>query len=513
MRKTKVNSLIAAIDIGSNYLRMSIAEIDEMGDFIILEEVVKQTNIGRDSFSFGRIKVQTIHDTCNDLKGFTSLMKDYNVKIYEAVATSGIREAENKQYILEQIRLRTGIKVKCSNEAEERFLLLKGMKKVFSKMDVDFSKNIMVLNITSGAVEASIYNEKILQFTESMKLGSLRISEVLSELQSKTLEFPRLMEEYIESKIYLPKLNIKKLKVDYFVVVGGEFSTVTSILKKSSRDRDLNIIKREDFIKLYEDIKKMSSDQISFNYDIHKRRVNLFISTVLLSDSFLKLTEAKEIYTPEVTFRQGILKDIYDNLIYGNKEELDKEDIISSVWHLGEKYKIDKKHAKYVLQVALNIFDKTAKFHKLGERERLYLEISSILHDVGTFVNYVDHEVHSHDIIKSTSIIGLSDNELNIIANIVRYHENEDIRLESDQNYYMLREKDRMTVSILTAMLKLSEALDSSHLQKIEDLKITVSADAIYFGLTAREDILLEEWNFNNNAYFFEEVMGIKAII
>lgn len=513
MRKTKVNNLIAAIDIGSNYLRMTISEIDKIGDFVILEEVVKQTNIGKDSFSFGRVKVQTIHDVCNDLKGFTSLMKDYNVRVYEAVATSGIREADNKQYIIEQIRIRTGIKVRCLNEAEERFLLLKGMKKEFLKMDIDFSQNIMVLNITSGAVEASIYKNKVLQFTESMKLGSLRISEMLADFQNKTLEFPRLMEEYIESKIYLPKMNIRKIKVDYLVVVGGEFSTVTNILKKSINDKEIDLINRADFVKLYEEIKKMSGDQISFNYNVHKRKVYLFLSTILLTDSFLNLTEAKEIYSPEVTFRQGILKDIYDNLINENNEGFDKEDIISSVWNLGDKYKIDKKHARYVLGTALNIFDKTEKLHKLGRRERLYLEISSILHDVGTFVNYINHEVHSYEIIKNTSIIGLSDNELNIIANIIRYHEDENISLEKDPNYYVLSEKDRMTVSILAAILKLSEALDSSHLQKIEDLKISVTSDAIYFSLVAKEDILLEEWNFKNSAYFFEEVIGIKAII
>ncbi|MDT8717223.1 HD domain-containing protein [Clostridium sp. 19966] len=513
MAKAKINNPVASIDIGSNYLRMTIAEVNEDGDFNILEDVSKQTNIGKDTFSFGRIKVETIHDICDNLKGFGALMRDYHVKSYKAIATSGIREAENKQYILEQIRLRTGIVVKCLNIAEERFFVLKGMKNTFSKIDIDFSKNVLVINITSGAIEASIYKQGQLKFTENIKIGSLRLPEILSELQNKSLNFPGLMEEYIESKIYLAKLNIENLNVSHFVAIGGELSTIIDIMERKAKSNEkFACIKRKNFISLYDDIRKMSQEQIEFDYDIPRKRANLVLSTVLLLQCFLKLTEAKEIYTPEITLRHGILKDISDNMVVG-KHETDISDIISSVWHIGEKYKIDENHASYVEKIALHIFDETNKLHKLGHRERLYLQIASILHDVGAFINTTNHAEHSYNIIKTTDIIGFSDNELNIIANIARYHGDEDIRPEADENYYMLSEADRMTVSKLTAILKLSEALDVSHLQKIEALKVTVNSEAIYFNVEANEDILLEEWNFNNNAYFFEEVMGIKPII
>lgn len=510
MVKGKISNPVASIDIGSNYLRMTIAEVNENGDFNILEDVSKQTSIGKDTFSFGRIKVETIHDICDSLKGFAALMKDYHVKIYKAVATSGIREAENKQYILEQIRLRTGITVKCSNTAEERFFVLKGMKSVFSKMDIDFSKNVLVINITSGAIEASIYKQGQLRFTENIKIGSLRLPEILSELQDKSLNFPRLMEEYIESKIYLAKLNIQNLNVNHFVAIGGELSTIVDIIEKKHARQ--SCIKSKDFIDLYDRIRKMSQEQIEFEYDIPKKRANLVLSTVLLLQCFLKLTEAKEIYIPEISLRHGILKDISDNL-FVNNNEIDMSDVISSAWHIGEKYRIDVKHASYVEKIALHIFDETRKLHKLSHRERLYLQIASILHDVGGFINTTNHAEHSYNIIKTADIIGFSDDEINIIANVARYHGDDDIRLEQDKNYYMLSENDKMTVSKLTAILKLSEALDVSHLQKIEALKVTVSAEALYFNVEANEDILLEEWNFNNNAYFFEEVMGIKPII
>jgi exopolyphosphatase/guanosine-5'-triphosphate,3'-diphosphate pyrophosphatase len=101
---------------------------------------------------------------------------------------------------------------------------------------------------------------------------------------------------------------------------------------------------------------------------------------------------------------------------------------------------------------------------------------------------------------------------MNIIASIARYHDDE-FPMDSQENYYILSDKEKMTVSILAAILKLSEALDASHLQKIQELKLTIDGDNLYFNLTAKEDVVLEEWNFMNYVNFFEEVIGVKPII
>ena len=119
--------IVAAIDVGSNYLRMSIAELYQDGKIVILEDIIQRNNIGRDTFSEGRISTETIKDTCDALKGFTMLMKDYRIKNYRAIATSGIREADNRDFILEQIRLSTGIEVKIINNAQERFFMYKAL--------------------------------------------------------------------------------------------------------------------------------------------------------------------------------------------------------------------------------------------------------------------------------------------------------------------------------------------------------------------------------------------------
>ena len=120
MRKDGIET-VAAIDVGSNSIRMVIAQIKSDGTVEILEELNKPTDIGRDTFSTGKIEVETIYEVSDILKGYSNLMNDYKIKTYHAVSTSGIREAQNRQFVLEQIRIRTGILVDIISSAEERF--------------------------------------------------------------------------------------------------------------------------------------------------------------------------------------------------------------------------------------------------------------------------------------------------------------------------------------------------------------------------------------------------------
>lgn len=516
MTKIKVGETIASIAVGSNYLRMSIAEINADQTIKILEDVIKPTNIGKDTFASKRISVQTMHETCNDLRRFAQLIKDYKVKFYKAISTSGIREAENKQYILEQIKLRTGLNVECINTAEERFFMLKSIN---YNSNLSSWKRALIVSLTSGAVEVSIYEEGQLKFTEQAKIGSLRLRETLGELESKTIDFPEIMEQFIDNKLYSIKSTIENLDIEYFVGLGGELKTIFNIIRTKNNlnkqkyfSEKENFIEREDFIKFYKDIRNMTNDQIRFTYGVSYKTAELILPSILIFYCFLKITKNKSIQIPMVSLKKGILYDLAEELLDIDKRKESLNHIISSVWYIGKKYRIDKKHASFVENIALSIFDQTKKLHKLGEKERLYLQVASILHDVGIFVDASNHCEQSYNIIQSQNIIGFSNKDLLLTANIAKYH-SEEIPMESHKNYYMLSDQDKMTVSILSAILRLAEALDISHLQKIKEIKLVGDKDLLYFNLNAEEDIILEEWNFINNSDFFEEVLGVKPLI
>jgi exopolyphosphatase/guanosine-5'-triphosphate,3'-diphosphate pyrophosphatase len=513
MAIVKAWEIIAAIDVGANYLRMTIGEINTDGEVIILEDVVKPTNIGKDTFSKERICVETIHKTCEDLKGFVRLMKDYNIKSYKVVATSGIRDAENKQYVLEQIRLRTGLNIETINIAQEQFFMLKAVRNHLNSIDIKKSEQSLIINITSGAVETSIYEGGKLKFTEHVKIGSLRIREALSELESKTIDFSETMEQYIESKIYGLKPQIEKFEIHHFLGLGGELNTICKIIrKKKGVNKKDYYIKKEALVSLIKEIGNMDNFEIKTIFGLSNKTAELLLPSLLIFYCFLKMTRVEGIQVPKLSLMQGVLYNLSDEMlnISGKKESID--DIISSVWYIGSKYQIDKKHSVFVEKFSLEIFDSTKKLHKLGDRERLYLQVAAILHDVGGFISANDHDFHSYNIIRSQSIIGFSDIELELIASTARYHA-DDTPITTDKNYRYLSDADKMVVSTLAAILKLSEALDISHIQKIKEMKLVGTKDSLFFNLKSEEDIILEEWEFSKHVDFFEQVIGVKPII
>jgi exopolyphosphatase/guanosine-5'-triphosphate,3'-diphosphate pyrophosphatase len=512
MKRIDLN-LISAIDIGSNYIRMCIAEISPHGDIVIIEDLIQSTDIGRDTFSQGRISVETLNKTCETLYGFLQLLKEYKIKNSIAVSTTGLREAKNQDYVIEQIRLKTGIEINVINTSQERFFMYKALRDKTYSLDFMNSKPTLIVNITSGGVEISIYEKGNLKITEYIKIGSLRLREQLSTLENVTFDFPEIMKEFIESKIQSLKEVIKDTKIKYFIGLGGELNIISSLCKHIDKPvSDNNFISCNKIEALYSSLIKMTSEQIIERYEISKKQEELLLPSIIFFKVFLEYTQADGIHAPRISLKHGLLHHMYEKKLNDTDSEKYNNDIINSTLYIASKYNIHKNHGDHVKNLALSIFDQTLKVHCLNRRERLYLEIAAILHDVGKYVSYSDHDLHSYNIIKTQNITGLSDDELLIIANIARYHEDE-IPEPSQDNYNSLNFKDRMVVSKLAAILQIAESLDVSHKQKISKISVTISGNNIQFTPLSKENILLEQWYFTNSSGLFEEVFALKPIM
>ena len=179
--------------------------------------------------------------------------------------------------------------------------------------------------------------------------------------------------------------------------------------------------------------------------------------------------------------------------------------------NIAARYECNIEHYQNLAYLALEIFDHIRKFHGLGKRERLLLQLAVILKDCGEYINMSHVEENSYHIIMSTEIIGLSHIERCIVANIVRYLEGDFPQFnEFDAQF---DKDDYIKINKLNAILRLAYSLDQSHMQKLrkvsltlQDFVLTITADTLY-------DISLEKGLFENNAVFFEEVFGIHAIL
>lgn len=504
--------IVSSIDIGSYNIRMVIAQINTQGDIKILEELRHHANIGKDTFSYGKVNVDTIQETCIILKKYSRLMKEYNVKHYKAVTTSGIREASNRSYIIDQIKMKTGLEVEIINNAEERFLTFKAIRDKLKNVKGIREEGSLIVNIGSGGVEISAYKDGNLRFTSYIKVGSLRLREMLSDIERVTLDFPQIMEEFIESKTYLIEPVIKDMKIKNFIGLGGGLRNIVNLCNIDNNENTAKVIKKDFLDKLYLDISRKSIEKVASTYSLDYSEAQTLLPATIIFNKFLSITEANGIYVPMVSLRHGILAEMVDNWYNTPRKKDFLNDIISSVKFIGKKFDYDEEHATHVQYLSTLIFDYLRRIHKLGDRERLYLQVASLLHDIGKFINLDKHHIYSYGIIKALNIMGFSNRELSIIANIVRYHSDENPN-RIDKGYNRLDYNDQITVSKLCSILKLSDAMDIAHTQKVRNLDITYDSNNIYIKVQTKDDIILEKWTFMKNAEFFEEVFGMKVII
>ena len=237
----------------------------------------------------------------------------------------------------------------------------------------------------------------------------------------------------------------------------------------------------------------------------------LYISMVLLR-SIMNSMGAELIWAPGVTLCDGIAYEYGEkNKIVAADHDFEK-DIIACAQNVSKRYRGNRKRGETLEQIALNIFDSTRKIHGLEKRERLLLQLSTILHDCGKYISMVNLGECSYSIIIATEIIGLSHLEREIVANVVKYNHLEFDYYEA-MNSNTMDKESYLKIAKLTAILRLANGLDRSHKEKFKNIKITLKEEKLLITVDTQEDITLEKGLFDARADFFEEVYNIRPVI
>ena len=151
--------------------------------------------------------------------------------------------------------------------------------------------------------------------------------------------------------------------------------------------------------------------------------------------------------------------------------------MLASAEALGHSYRFDRDHGRHVAMLATRLFDELRDEHGLGDRERLLLQVAALLHDIGIYVSLRAHHKHSQYLLAASQIFGLSDDETAIVANIARYHRR-GLPQNSHLPYIALDRTDRLIVNKLAAILRVANALDAEHLQKVRDVRLVAARHA-----------------------------------
>lgn len=209
--------------------------------------------------------------------------------------------------------------------------------------------------------------------------------------------------------------------------------------------------------------------------------------------------------------KDGILRELIDRAFSVWDARGEQAEVEAEAVHLGRKYHFDERHALHVADVASSLFDQLADLHRMEPEDKRLLRLAALLHDIGDFVGFEAHHKHSHYLITQADLMGLTPLAREVVANVARYHRKALPDL-SHPPYRKLDRKARSTVRRLAAILRVADAFDREHEQKVREVAVRITPGRIALRAIPRvrpdgsePDLALERWTAQRKADLMTE--------
>ena len=503
--------LIGVLDMGASAIRLVVAEIDIKRNVRVIEEASRGVLLGRDTFSGGLIRSQTVDAALEALDGFREIMDGYGVRDVRAVATSAVREARNADMFLDRIQGRTGIRFEIINEAEESRLVYMAVRHALRRHASLKSARTLLVEVGGGSTSLTLLRRGEPMRSGVYALGAVRLRQQL-DLRRHTQELQvALLKRYIANVIEEIRLEIPLDRVSHVIVIGGDVRFVAAQLTGTEPEADVREISRDQFLAFCDEVERMDEDSLVDRFRLPAVEAETLLPSLLIYRTLLSETSGARITISSASLRAGVVLDAAEPKNRVTAEDFEHQ-VLASAEALGHRYRFDRDHGHHVALLATRLFDELRAEHGLGDRERLLLQVSALLHDVGVYVSLRAHHKHSQYILAASQIFGLSNEETAIVSNIARYHRR-GLPQDTHVPFIALDRTDRLIVNKLGAILRLVNALDAEHAQKVRDVKLIRRGSNWILELEGDADLTLEQLAATARGDMFAEIYGRQLIV
>lgn len=478
-----------------------------------LERVTKEINLSDDVYRDQPVQFETVSKVVEALTGFVQILHDYGVENYQLWGSQALSQAVNADFMADQFFLHTGLEVRWLSMSEEAYyrnqnisLELKDKKKASHGI-------VYLVGITSGNTSVTRFDGGKFVTSTNFALGPIKIAEDLQSLRQSAPNSTGVLNDYIDSKLNdfdmgdLASLvsNPSPTKI---VLLGT--SPIRGLVSHYEKDDSLTSLPVSAFNDLVDDIVDASDQYLIEQLLVSEDAVPLILPELLLIRRVIQLTGAKELSFSDSGIVDGLVNN--EEVALGfSKHDFTYQTITMAI-NLADHYDVEPVHRDLVTKFALHLFDQLKPLHMLGGRERVLLQVASILHDVGNYVGIHAHYIHSEYIIRHSDIIGLSREERAVIAAIARYHSST-TPSEDLSHFSQISAENRRLISKLAAILRLADALDDDRQQKIKKISVSIKSHSVVITVYSNANLAYENWIFNSKSHFFQETYGLKAVL
>ncbi|MEI8196327.1 MAG: Ppx/GppA phosphatase family protein [Phycisphaerae bacterium] len=503
---------VAAIDIGTNSVHMVIVEVTDQLTFRTLGSEKDLTNLGSSALVRHRLTRKAMVHTYRILSRYQQIALKLECDVILAYATSAMRECVNGGDFAELLKLDLGLNIQVISAQEEARLIYLAVRQA-----VDMSeKPVLVVDIGGGSAEIIVGTADKPLLLQSRKIGASRMTQQFVQSDPISRRDLEALEDYLHGILKPLVAQIKALGVTRVIGTSGTMENLVAMChaqhgEEDTRHRLLTQMSHEDFASVYKQLRRLNLKERRDLPGLDPGRADQIVAGAVLVNYLFEQLDCPSIEVCDRAMREGMIIDFMQTHWPKIKLSVQVRDPRRrSIMELGRRCNYNEPHALQVAKLATCLFDELEDLHGLDAAARELLELSAMVHDIGWHIGHSSHHKHSYYLIKNGDLEGFSPVEVELIANIARYHRRS-MPKKSHGPYMSLRPLERELVSKLAALLRIADALDRGHYANVQDLRVVQVNGIVSIRLKTTADPELEIWAAKHKTELFERVYSKRV--
>jgi exopolyphosphatase/guanosine-5'-triphosphate,3'-diphosphate pyrophosphatase len=509
---------IAAIDVGSNSIRLVVAEVLASGGYRVLDEERENTRLAAALVKTGHLDPKAADATVNVLRNFLSIAGGYGATQIRAIGTSALRDAEDGPEFCDRVRKELKLSIEVISAAEEARLAFLSVARAF---DIS-GREVAVADIGGGSTEIVLASSGLVDQVYETRLGAVRVAEECGVTGASNEKRVARLRRFVD-RVLKKEMGKPPFVPEMLFGTGGTFTALASIIMASQGQAGQPMwgfrVTRAQIRHLVADLAQMPLERRRKVQGLTPQRADIIVAGLAIIEGAMRRLSVNVVQVHTRGVRDGLLLtmvgDMHSKSPTGGAASIpaavvQAEERRAAVEAFAKNCGVDLPHARQVSRIAGSLWEQLATPLNLKADDRELIEAAAVLANVGYLINFDGHHKHSYHLIINSELPGFERRQLQVLANVARYHRGNAPKKKHEQ-FSELSAEDQSRIRALAAILRLALALDRTHQQNVGEVKARVREDGVQIVVQAQGDAGVDLWAAERKVDMFEKVFGQKV--